>query len=63
MEITLTISQACNMLNLGKTKLYELINAGKIPAKKINRKTLVLRSDLDAFLSNLEEYKTNKGGK
>jgi excisionase family DNA binding protein len=38
---------------LGRTRLYELINSGKLPARKAGRRTLVLREDVDAFLRSL----------
>lgn len=57
-----SISEAQKIIGLGKTKLYELLKTGKIPAKKVFRRTVILRSDLEAFLENLEPYPTKEGG-
>ena len=56
MKLTLTISEVISATGIGRTKLYQLINSGDIPAKKIGVKTVILKSDLDQFLSNLEHY-------
>lgn len=57
----LTISQTQAALCLGRTKVYQLINAGELPAKKLGKRTVILRSDLEEFLLQLETYPV-KGG-
>jgi excisionase family DNA binding protein len=37
----------------GRSKVFQLIADGSLPAKKIGKKTIVLRADLMAFLENL----------
>lgn len=60
----LSISETCALLGLGRTKLYQIIGSGTLPAKKIGKRTVIIRDDLDAFLSNLQSYSPeNKGGK
>lgn len=59
-QISYSIKETCNKTGFGKTKLYEFINTGKLPAKKYGRKTIILTSDLEAFLSNLEAYPASK---
>lgn len=54
--ISYTLKEVCAKTKCGKTKLYEHINSGELKAKKWGSRTLVLASDLDAFLSNLEDY-------
>jgi excisionase family DNA binding protein len=56
MKISLTIEEVCAATGLGRTKIYEAIGAGALPAKKWGKRTLVLKSDLEAFLSSLEAY-------
>lgn len=60
MPLSYTINDACKLLGIGKTKAYELINAGAIPAKKLGNKTLILESDLEIFLEKLEAYPARK---
>jgi excisionase family DNA binding protein len=48
-----TISQACRLAAIGRTKLYELIASGEIPVRKIGRKTLVAAADLRDWVERL----------
>jgi excisionase family DNA binding protein len=41
------------LAGIGRTKLYEAISAGELVARKYGKRTLILRSDLSNFLSNL----------
>lgn len=47
------------MTGVGQTKIYEAINQGLLPARKYGRRTLILASDLEAFLKNLEVFPSN----
>ena len=60
MKLTLTIPEVISLTGIGRTKIYELINSGEIPAKKIGIKTVVLKSDLDKFLNNLKHYPSSE---
>lgn len=60
-KIALSIEQALEVSNLGRTKLYELLKSGSLPARKLGRRTLILQSDLDAFLTSLAAYPTEHG--
>lgn len=53
---TFSIDQASTVTGLGRTKLYQLINSGELKARKIGRKTIILKDDLEAFLDNLKAY-------
>lgn len=46
-------ASAAGYIGIGKTKLFAEIQAGRIPAKKAGNRTLILRSDLDAWLAAL----------
>ncbi|MCL2473721.1 MAG: helix-turn-helix domain-containing protein [Alphaproteobacteria bacterium] len=52
--IALSIEEVRNETGLGRTKLYQLINSGNLIARKIGRRTVVLRSDLETFLCGLQ---------
>jgi excisionase family DNA binding protein len=56
MRLTMNIKEVCEATGLGRTKVYEAIGTGALPAKKWGKSTLILKSDLDAFLSNLSPY-------
>ena len=62
MQQCFSINETCSLLGIGKTYLYQLINSKKIQAKKIGKRTVFLQSDLDAFLSALEDYPSHCGG-
>jgi len=55
-KLALSIDEASKYSTIGKTRLYQAINEGKLTAKKMGRKTLILRSDLESFLTNLDDY-------
>lgn len=61
-NIALSIEQVQEISGLGRTKIYELINAGALSARKLGKRTLILKSDLEAFLSNLPSYVEKKEG-
>ena len=56
MKLSLSIEDTQAATGLGRTKLYSLINSGAIKARKIGRRTIIIKDDLEDFLSNLEEY-------
>ena len=49
-KIAYTINEAREVSGIGRTKLYELINAGKLKPAKIGTRTLILRTDLESML-------------
>lgn len=51
--ICVRVDQAMRLLDIGKTKLYELLASGDLKAIRIGRRTLVLRDSIDAFVLRL----------
>ncbi len=62
MKQSLSIEEACSITGLGRTKLYQLINAGELKARKIGKRTVILQEDIEGFLSNLQSYTPSKQG-
>lgn len=60
MKISYTIDEACAICSIGRTKLYESISSGKIKAKKLGKRTLILKDDLERFIESLEDYSTQE---
>lgn len=60
--LAFSINQVQEVSGLGRTKIYELLKSGDLPAKKMGKRTLVLASDLETFLSGLESYTPQNGG-
>ena len=55
----LSISEACRVAGIGRTKIYEAISDGRLKARKLGKRTLVLRADLQSFLANLPVVRTD----
>lgn len=53
--ILVSPKEAAKMIACGKTFLYELINSGKIVAKKDGRSTLIPVSSLQAYAASLPD--------
>ena len=50
----LTVLEACEFLGkIGVTKFYELVASGKLPITKIGSRSVVLITDLEAFLATV----------
>lgn len=49
-KMAYSVAEACAVLGLGRTRLYEEIKSGRIPVKKIGKRTLIPVSGLVAFL-------------
>ena len=49
-RLTCTIAEACEVTGLGRTKLYELIGAGRLATTTIGRRRLVLVRSLQTLL-------------
>jgi len=46
----LSVSEACRMAGIGRTKIYEAISDGTLKARKFGKRTLILRAELSDFL-------------
>lgn len=55
-----SIGDVQKRLSIGRTKIYEMFKTGVLPASKIGRRTLVRKSDLEAFLAGLASYPTRE---
>lgn len=51
--IAYTIPEAVQASGIGRSTLYEKIADGSLPARKLGRRTLILRADLEAMISSL----------
>jgi excisionase family DNA binding protein len=49
----LSILEACRIAGIGRTKIYEAIAGRRLKARKLGKRTIVLRSDLQEFLAAL----------
>jgi excisionase family DNA binding protein len=49
----LTIGGFCARFNIGKTRLYEEIAEGRLPARKVGTKTLISVADAERWFAGL----------
>lgn len=54
-EKLLTIEETCCILHLGKSTLYKLIHAGRIPAIKLGSKWLIKENDLTDIINHTKQ--------
>jgi excisionase family DNA binding protein len=47
-----TVADAVRYSGIGKSSLYDAIGAGRLDARKIGRKTLILAESLRSFIAN-----------
>lgn len=50
------VEEAAYKCGISRAKLYELLNAQRISAKKIDDRTVILHRDLESFLDALPNY-------
>lgn len=61
-QLSLSIEDVQTQTGIGRTKVYQAINSGQLRARKLGRRTIILKDDLDAFLANLDAYPSNTRG-
>jgi excisionase family DNA binding protein len=49
----LSVAEACAIAGISRSKLYEMMAAGDLVARKLGRRRIILRSDLSRFLDAL----------
>lgn len=45
-----TVAEACRVSTIGKTRLYQLIAEGKLEARKIGKRTLIVAASLRSLI-------------
>jgi excisionase family DNA binding protein len=49
-KLAYSVSEVCRETTFGKTKIYELIAAGKLDARKIGRRTIITGESLERLI-------------
>jgi excisionase family DNA binding protein len=60
MPIAYTIQEATRQSGVGRSKIYEAISEGKLLARKMGRRTLILDDDLRAWLERLPKLQPSQ---
>lgn len=50
-----SINDACALLGLGRTSIYKMINDGALQARRIGRRTLILREEIETIFNGSEQ--------
>lgn len=58
-KVLYSISEVIEMAGIGRTRLYQELNSGRLKALKIGKRTCVTRANLEAWLLKLEGYLPN----
>lgn len=53
----LSLPEACKIAGLGRTTVYQAIADGQLVARKVGKRTIILRQDLNRFLVALPVLK------
>ncbi len=52
-SITLSPRQAAELAGCGLNSIYNAINAGHLPMRKLGRRSLILRTEFEGWIANL----------
>jgi len=52
-KLGLTVPEAAALSSLGQTSIYKAIREGRLRIRKYGTRTIITRSDLTSFLTNL----------
>lgn len=56
-DTLLNISEVCERLRIGRTRLYQILNSGQLKAVRLGKRTLIPASALEQFTSGLQPFK------
>lgn len=51
-----SIEEALQLIHIGRTKLYEELNSGRLKAFKLGKRTLIKQASIEEWLDNLPAY-------
>lgn len=54
-RLYIRVSEAKKVMGMGRSSIYKEINAGRLPVKRIGRKTFIAVKDIHAWFDNLSE--------
>ncbi len=57
--LLLTINQVAALLNLGRTKTYEIVRSGKLKSYKFGSRRLIRREDVSRYVESMASEQDN----
>lgn len=50
-RLAVSVTEACEMIGIGRTKIYELIRDGRLKSVKVGRRTLLSVASIEALIA------------
>ena len=60
-DASLTPAEFCKVEKIGHTTFYQEVNSGRLKAKKIGTRTIILPAERRRWRANLPDYEPNDG--
>lgn len=60
-KLSYSLSEVAKLTGLGRTKIYQELNSGRLSGVKLGRRTLVTRESLESWLAALDSYNSKEG--
>ena len=57
----LSVEDAARIAGIGRSRIYEELKEGRLTARKVGKRTLILRTDLEAWLNGLPTMAVKAG--
>ncbi|MEC9245302.1 MAG: helix-turn-helix domain-containing protein [Pseudomonadota bacterium] len=61
LKIALTISEAASAAGISRSHIYKLLSTGTLTRRKIGKRTVILREELESFILALPTQKWRNG--
>ena len=55
-KLLFSVKEFCEIVGIGRTTFYQEVKAGRIKAKKMGRRTLITKSELERFIEELPSF-------
>ena len=52
-KLTLSVNEFCEIVGVGRTKAYEILNSGELEIVRLGRRTLITRRSVEAMIGRL----------
>lgn len=60
-RLAVSVNTACELLGISRTTLYQLVKDGDLHIRKIGRRSVLLTTDLNAFIKQLSATEEREG--
>ena len=57
--LCISVTDAASAIGIGRTRMWDLIREGRVPAVRINHRVLIRTADLEQFIRSLPPFGTD----